>query len=1091
MTEASLRIKVDATDAEKAAKSLDQLAKSGAEAEGSGKKLEQQQDRLSTAAKTAAAAFAALAGSMVVKQIIDYADRWSDLNSKLVNATGSQQAADKAMMAISQTARTTYSSLEATANAFLRNSMTLTELGYSMEKQIQLSDALNNSLVISGTKGQQAESVMNALSKAFANGSLRGENFNTVIQSGGRTVQALADGLGVGTVELRAMAEAGRLTSDVVITALISQMEKLRVEAEKMPATVGDGMTLLKNATFEYVGRLDQATGASGALAKVLVGLADNFQHVAAAVGIISTATASKYVVAMGAAAIETALLTSKEVARTTALVAATGAEAARTAALVAGNSAMFTSTTALATAKAAQLAHTQAIAANTAATTAATAASSAWKASLIGLFGPGAIVAVAGGLMYALVASQKASAEEAVKTAQRYDELASSIYNMSIRELGRALAVEGEHLQALKNKQTALQRANDATGKYGEELRVLGIEVKVAEQQQGAMVRQLERLKDGFKPVTDETRAMAAATKESTEKFAEQIARLTDQRKQLGMTERELFIYGEAQKAIANGSSPAMVAAIEISAAALYDEEQQIKDTKREVDALAKAQEQAEKDASAYARAQEDAARAIEGQRKAVGDQIASLITQQHELGMTERELFIYHERVKAIANGALPETVDVIDELSASLWDNREAAKSAGEAAEEAARRQKAAAEAQAKALQDVSNMMRNDISSAFADMMMSGENAFDAIAKSFERMIYKMIADWAASGIMNFIGGLFGKEGLGGTSTLGTLFSGIGKKGTETAVEGGTGIMASIGGGLKAAGSAASGLGTAALGGLKAVGSGAMSALSAIPGWGWALGGLALASKLLDDSGTFSSNAGFLLKDLPSVSADRKFDVAPFPSGFDPVGFARREDQGNAIQIIDAFRSVDGALAAIYEAFGSPLIPAVHQGIRAYDEKGQGYGVFMGMAAEDGKQSSLPLADQLAHYAAEIVRLTYQTGYFGQDTFNKISTSGSHEDIIASLANALLGAQLDGSHSRGLQYVPFDGYRAELHKGERVLTASENRTMGNDFSSISRELSGLRAIMIEAAAASKRTADILLRVTRDGQSLVTVAA
>ena len=32
------------------------------------------------------------------------------------------------------------------------------------------------------------------------------------------------------------------------------------------------------------------------------------------------------------------------------------------------------------------------------------------------------------------------------------------------------------------------------------------------------------------------------------------------------------------------------------------------------------------------------------------------------------------------------------------------------------------------------------------------------------------------------------------------------------------------------------------------------------------------------------------------------------------------------------------------------------------------------------------------------------------------------------------------VDGSHAGGLPYVPFDGYIAELHKGERVLTANE---------------------------------------------------
>ncbi|MBC1459077.1 phage tail protein [Listeria newyorkensis] len=37
---------------------------------------------------------------------------------------------------------------------------------------------------------------------------------------------------------------------------------------------------------------------------------------------------------------------------------------------------------------------------------------------------------------------------------------------------------------------------------------------------------------------------------------------------------------------------------------------------------------------------------------------------------------------------------------------------------------------------------------------------------------------------------------------------------------------------------------------------------------------------------------------------------------------------------------------------------------------------------------------------------------------------------------------GGAPDGSHKLGLDYVPFDGYVAELHKGERVLTADEAR-------------------------------------------------
>lgn len=40
-------------------------------------------------------------------------------------------------------------------------------------------------------------------------------------------------------------------------------------------------------------------------------------------------------------------------------------------------------------------------------------------------------------------------------------------------------------------------------------------------------------------------------------------------------------------------------------------------------------------------------------------------------------------------------------------------------------------------------------------------------------------------------------------------------------------------------------------------------------------------------------------------------------------------------------------------------------------------------------------------------------------------------------------VVSPEVDGSHAGGLGYVPYDGYIAELHKGERVLTATENRS------------------------------------------------
>lgn len=68
-------------------------------------------------------------------------------------------------------------------------------------------------------------------------------------------------------------------------------------------------------------------------------------------------------------------------------------------------------------------------------------------------------------------------------------------------------------------------------------------------------------------------------------------------------------------------------------------------------------------------------------------------------------------------------------------------------------------------------------------------------------------------------------------------------------------------------------------------------------------------------------------------------------------------------------------------------------------------------------------------------------------------------SYEDaVIATGGDAgvleAIGAY-DGSHAFGLKRVPYDGYRAILHEGERVMTAAENRS--STESSIVVQVSG----------------------------------
>lgn len=232
-------------------------------------------------AKSLIMPMAGIGAALGTRELAQLADTWSDLSSRVNLAAGSQQKGVEVIGRLGEMARMTYSGLELTTESYLSNSGAIMELGYSTDQALDYTEALNNSLVVSGAKGERAKSVIDALSKAMALGKLSGDNLNTVISTGGRAAEALAAGLGTTVGGLRTLGAQGKITGRDIVTALTSQMATLRKEAESMPATISDGFQLLNNAMLQYVGNADTATGISAKVAEALIIIADNFDKVA------------------------------------------------------------------------------------------------------------------------------------------------------------------------------------------------------------------------------------------------------------------------------------------------------------------------------------------------------------------------------------------------------------------------------------------------------------------------------------------------------------------------------------------------------------------------------------------------------------------------------------------------------------------------------------------------------------------------------------------------------------------------------------------------------------------------------------------
>ena len=223
----------------------------------------------------------ALAAAFSARAIGQAADAWSDMSSRVGVAVGNMQAAPEIMERIHQIAQMTYSPLQQTADGFAENNAALKGLGYTTDQALNYTEALNNALVVSGAKGERAASVARSLSVALATGKLSGDGLNSVLSNGGEIAELLAKELGTSRNGLIAMAKQGKITGDVIVKALLGNMDALRDKAADMPATIADGFQKIGNSFTGLIGRMDQAVGASGAVAEVLGKISEGMDIVA------------------------------------------------------------------------------------------------------------------------------------------------------------------------------------------------------------------------------------------------------------------------------------------------------------------------------------------------------------------------------------------------------------------------------------------------------------------------------------------------------------------------------------------------------------------------------------------------------------------------------------------------------------------------------------------------------------------------------------------------------------------------------------------------------------------------------------------
>tara|TARA_R110000772_G_C13310282_1_gene440290 strand:+ start:22652 stop:26701 length:4050 start_codon:yes stop_codon:yes gene_type:complete len=489
---------------------------------------------------------------------------------------------------------------------------------------------------------------------------------------------------------------------------------------------------------------------------------------------------------------------------------------------------------------------------------------------------------------------------------------------------------------------------------------------------------------------------------------------------------------------------------------------------------------------------ATEEATEALLKETEATEDFIADLEFEMTLIGETAKEKHILNELRNLGANATEAE-IDAAREMIDTLYEEQAAIKAAERATRDLARE----TERSNRRMQREWDKTRVTFGETFADLVQDGEDAFDALLKSFERMLLEMAGQELFGAV--FGGGNFGNAGGGGTSGAASgvtsaitsglisgtgtsaLLAGVGTAGSSLAGAAGFGSLSTTGGWvapsmMPAAGGTGVGLGSTLT-----------SAIAAIPVWGWALLAAGAAAAILNnDDGKVRMNAGFMVGDTPALNgSDRAFDVDAFESGLNVTGFARRAEQDKAVEVIDTFRDIDSAFTTMIKELDGTidLSKATLAGLDEEATAGSS-GTFLGLGGNGGLGGDIDA--QLDMFIAQLVD---HVGGLSDELMVAIQSASGAEEVFALLADELLEVEEAAKVSEAAlkernrlqdQYDKLTMTNIELLEKQRDALDESNRALFDSIShiqllaeAVSAELS-LKGALQSAASALRAVGD-----------------
>ena len=203
---------------------------------------------------------AATAAGLGMRAIINSTKEFESVQNGLRLITNGTDELNQKTAELRKLATSTRSSFSATAELYTKLTISTADLGASTEDVALVTGNLSKALQVAGADGQTASSVIRQFGQAMASGTVRGDEFNSLVEGLGPTLAIMAKETGISVGELRKMSQAGELTAAVMFD-MLKNSTALDEAFQKMNKTLGQSQTAFDDAFDRALVNLGEMSG--------------------------------------------------------------------------------------------------------------------------------------------------------------------------------------------------------------------------------------------------------------------------------------------------------------------------------------------------------------------------------------------------------------------------------------------------------------------------------------------------------------------------------------------------------------------------------------------------------------------------------------------------------------------------------------------------------------------------------------------------------------------------------------------------------------------------------------------------------------